>query len=196
MNGAHRFINRVWKLILESYPASVHFGTPDEELERLRHKTIRKVSERVESFRFNTMISSLMEFTNFLMERYRRGKWRTATYHQSLETLLVLLAPAAPFMTDELWRLTGHSNSIHQQRWPDWNKELAQDEVEEIPVQINGRLRDVIQISSDLDQEGLDDMLRAQSRIQSYLVDQEIEKIIYVPGKIINIVAKPVKERR
>jgi leucyl-tRNA synthetase len=195
MNGARRFINRVWKLVLETYPASANFEKPDEELERLRHKTVRKVSERVETFRFNTMISSLMEFVNFLMERYRLGQWQTAAYHQSLETLLVLLAPAAPFVTDELWRLTGHSNSVHQQRWADWNEELAQDEAVEIPVQINGRLRDVIQISSDLDQEGLKEMVMAQSRIQTYLTGREIEKIIYVPGKIINILTKPVEGR-
>ena len=95
------------------------------------------------------MVSTLMEFANALGERQRAGAWRTATFHQALETLLVLLAPAAPHIAEELWQLTGHTGSVHQQTWPAWDAELARDEMVQIPIQVNGKLREVIEVASD-----------------------------------------------
>jgi leucyl-tRNA synthetase len=162
----------------------------DPELERARHRTIKAVTERVETFRFNTMISALMEFTNLLYERVKTGEWQTNTFRESLETLLVLLAPAAPYITEELWVRTGHEFSIHQQSWPDYDEMLARVQTVEIPVQINGKMRGTIQAESQtLEAEALRTVV-GTPEIRKYLDGRNITRVVYVPGKILNVVAE------
>jgi leucyl-tRNA synthetase len=190
IHGARRFLNRIWTLFGETYAQSASASGKDTVLERLVHKTIRQVSERIEGFRFNTMVSALMEFTNFLNERQRLGRWHTATFHQALDQLMALLAPAAPHIADELWRLTGHSGSVHNQPWPTWEEELAREEIAQVAVQINGKLRAVIDISPDAIQEQVEALALAHPKVQRHLEGREIARVIYVPGKILNIVGK------
>ena len=128
INGARRFLNRTWNLYSKTYHESTAASKKDKELERELHKLIRSVSQRIENFRFNTMISALMEFVNLLGERHQTGNWRTETYHRVLETLIILIAPAAPYMAEELWHQTGHDGSVHIQDWPLWDAKLAEDE--------------------------------------------------------------------
>jgi leucyl-tRNA synthetase len=193
--GARRFLNRVWKLVTEYYfPSSAGRGVEgegeDSELKRELHRTIKAVTERIESFRFNTMISALMAFTNLLSDRVREDRWKTATFREALQTLLVLMAPASPYITEELWVLTGHGFSIHQQNWPTWDEDLASVETIEIPVQVNGRMRGSIEAESQtLEVEAL----RTASEnpaIGRFVQGQAIVRVIYVPGKILNIVTK------
>jgi leucyl-tRNA synthetase len=154
------------------------------------HKTIRKVGERIESFRLNTMVSALMELVNFLGDRQRTGAWKTASFHQVLDILMLLLAPAAPHMTDELWHITGHAESVHCQTWPVWDEVLARDEIIQVPVQVNGKLRGVVEVSSDAGPEEVQQAALSQARIQQHLYGQKIGKLIYVSGKVLNIVTK------
>ncbi|MEW5868739.1 MAG: leucine--tRNA ligase [Chloroflexota bacterium] len=188
INGAWRFLKRVWTLYGELYDASQMAEGEDPELLRLVHKTIRHVGERIEGFRFNTMVSALMEFVNALTERQRNDGWKTATFHQALETLMVLLAPAAPHITDELWQLTGHSGSVHQQAWPAWSAELGRDEIVGIPVQIDGRLRAVIEVGRDAAQEEVQALALAHPKVQTSLDGRRVVKVIYAPGKALSIV--------
>jgi leucyl-tRNA synthetase len=194
INGARRFLNRVWSLVLEYYEDATENRGPgtavDLELERARHRTIKNVTGRVETFRFNTMISALMEFTNLLYDRVKTGQWRTTTFRKSLETLLVLLAPPAPYITEELWIRTGHGFSIHQQSWPDYDEVLAQIQTVEIPVQINGKLRGTIQAETQtLEAEALKTVAETPE-IQKHLEGRKITRVVYVPGKILNVVAR------
>jgi leucyl-tRNA synthetase len=106
IQGAARFLNRIWTLYQETYLESQTFTQVDRELERVFHRTILQVTRRIEDFRFNTMIAALMEFFNFLGERWRSESWQTATFHQALTTGLILLAPAAPHIAEEIWHLT------------------------------------------------------------------------------------------
>jgi leucyl-tRNA synthetase len=196
LNGAWRFLNRVWNLYAETYFQAVDSSRADLELQRMLHKTIRKVEERIESFRLNTMISALMEFVNFLGDRQRNDAWRTASFHQALDSLLLLLAPSAPHMADELWHITGHAGSVHRQTWPVWNEAMARDEIIRVPVQVNGKLRGVVEVSSEAGLEEVQQAALSQARIQLHLDGRKIDKLIFVSGKVLNIVTKvePVPE--
>jgi leucyl-tRNA synthetase len=188
--GSRRFLNRVWNMFRETYLPGEGYSGKDDVLEHRLHRTIRHVSQRLEDFRFNTMVSALMEFTNDLTEAQQAGTWKTAVFHQALEKLLILMAPAAPHITEELWRLTGHAGSVHQQPWPAWDAALAREPVTEIAVQVNGRLREVIEVSLEASQAEVEEQAYARPKIQQYLDQKQVAKVIYVPGKILNIVLR------
>jgi leucyl-tRNA synthetase len=194
ITGTRRFLNRVWELVLRHYQELSEDRKPemifDQALERTRHRTIRAVTERIETFRFNTMISVLMEFVNTLYERVKTDKWRTNTFRECLETLLILLAPAAPYISEELWIQTGHAFSIHQQSWPSYDEELARIEIVEIPVQVNGKRRGLIQADDHTSEAEALRIATTLPEIQKYLAGQEITRVVYVPGKILNVVAR------
>jgi len=196
LSGARRFLNRVWKLYGETYFASQGASADDQALTRLLHQTIRRIEQRIEGFRLDTMVSTLMEFTNALSDRQRADTWRTAAFHQALEMLLVLLAPAAPHITEELWLLTGHKGSVHQQDWPSWDAALARQDALQIPVQINGKLCEVIEVASDDGDEEVRQVALTQPRVQHHLTGQQISKVIYVPGKVLNIVVNFQKDTK
>lgn len=189
IHGALRFLNRIWTLFADTYTVSHSTSGTDPELERWLHRTIRQTSERIESFRFNTMVSALMEFVNLLAQRRRESAWQTGTYHHCLETLLLLLAPVAPFIADELWSQTGHSGSVHAQCWPVWDAELAAEETQEIAVQINGRVRAAIPVEPGASAEAVQQIALSHPKVASWLAGQSVKKIIYIPGKILSIVA-------
>jgi leucyl-tRNA synthetase len=194
INGARRFLNRVWGLYANTNPGIAAATVEDAALERLLHKTIRKVSQRIEAFRFNTVVSTLMEFVNILAERQRADAWQTRVYHHSLETLLVLLAPVAPHIAEELWEQTGHSGSVHQQAWPAWDADLAQDEMVQIPVQVDGKVRQVVETSLDATQEEVVELAFSQPKIQDHLKSRQIYRIHYIPGKILSVVTRQISQ--
>lgn len=188
LNGVRRFLNRVWELYGETYTASAEAEERDPDLERHIHQLIRAVEERIEAFRFNTMVSSLMEFFNLMGERRRKGNWHTVDYHQALKTLLLLMTPGAPHISEELWQLTGHSGSVLQQAWPVWDPILTQETMVEIPVQINGRLRCVISVPMDIGEDDIRHAALVEPRVQEYLKGKQPVRVIIVPGKLVNLV--------
>lgn len=190
IQGARRFLNRTWHIYRQAYQTKDVYSGNDIDLERSLHKTIRQVMERIEDFRFNTLVSTLMEFTRMLSEKQRVGGWRTETYYQALETLLILLAPVVPHVADELWQLTGHTGSVHQQPWPAWDAVLAIDETVQIAIQVDGKLRAVIGVFQDISQAEVEKQGLAQARVQQNLAGREISRLIYVPGKVLNIVTR------
>jgi leucyl-tRNA synthetase len=188
INGARRFVERIWNLYRQTYFQSLGSKGDDDDLRRQMHRTIRQVSERIEGFRFNTMVSALMEFVNALVERQKEGSWRTRTYHQSLETLMVLLAPVTPHLTEELWQLTGHTGSIHRQPWPAWDAELAREETVALPVQVDGKVRQVIELPQEADKEEVEAKAFADPKVAQHLQERVVIRSIYIPGKILNLV--------
>jgi leucyl-tRNA synthetase len=187
INGARRFLNRTWNLYSKTYHESTTASKEDKELERELHKLIRNVSQRIEDFRFNTMISALMEFVNLLGERYQTGNWRTETYHRVLETLIILIAPAAPYIAEELWHQTKHDGSVHLQDWPQWDAKLAEDETVQIPIQVNGRLRALVEVEKDADQKEVETAAFESPKIQQHIGEGKVKEVIFVSGKIMNI---------
>jgi leucyl-tRNA synthetase len=192
IHGVRRFLNRVWNLYMETHPLGGDATGQDPALERILHRTIRRLTERIETFRLNTMVSTLMEFVNALAERQRKNGWQTASFHHAMETLLVLLAPAAPHLAEELWHLTHHNGSVHMQPWPAWDEELAREEMLAIAVQVDGKVRLVMDCPADFNEEQVRLLALQQERVKQVLVGRLVTRTVYVPGKVFSIVSQEV----
>ncbi|MBN1669235.1 MAG: leucine--tRNA ligase [Anaerolineales bacterium] len=189
INGARRFLNRVWNLYQE-YWAPTEVSAADPALRHRLHETIRDVSERIEGCRFNTMLSALMAFVNDLQACTQDGRWRSSTFRDALEVLPLLLAPAAPHLAEALWAQIGQAYSVHQQAWPSFNPQVLVAEQVEIPVQINGRKRGVVLVPVDAKQEQVFQAAADDPVLRSIIQAEEIARVVYVPGKILNIVTR------
>ncbi|MFC1914814.1 leucine--tRNA ligase [Chloroflexota bacterium] len=203
ISGISRWLNRLWKLVLGEYEQKnvdpvpkkmqskkIDVDEAERALLRIVHQTIGKVTADFEKLKFNTMISTLMEFTNYLAKAGEEGAVSVSLWHQSIDTLLLLLAPTAPHLAEELWQQTGHDYSIHNQRWPQWDKELAEDEEITLVIQVNGKLRDRIAVPASITEAEARQMVEKSERVATYLGDKEIVDIIYVPGRLVNLVVK------
>jgi leucyl-tRNA synthetase len=191
--GARRFLNKVWSLVNETYEQSASATDTDRHLERELHRTIRDVTQRIDGLRFNTMVSAMMEFVNLLVERQREGNFYSQSFHRSLDIMLTVLAPAAPYIAEELWRRTGHQGSVHQRTWPSWQADLIVDTVIELPIQVNGKVRAVVAVPVGVDQEEVEVLGKSQPQVKKYLQGQLIDRIVYVPGNVMNFVTKSVE---
>ncbi len=189
--GIWRWLNRVWRLVLEPQPE----GLPEidessaSELRRMTHRTIKRVYNDLDKFRFNTMIAALMEYTNFLSrmkETYRISE--LPAWREAIRTLILLLAPSAPHIAEELWERTGNSGSVHLQSFPSWDEELAREQEFELVIQVNGKVRDKVRVPASITEEEAREIALKRERIRSHIEGREIRRIIFVPGRLINIV--------
>ena len=134
------------------------------------------------------MIAALMEYTNYLTKVKETGNVTHSAWKEALDTLLLLLAPSAPHVTEELWQRTGNEYSIHNQSWPEWHEELAREEEITLVVQVKGKLRDRITVPVSITEAEAQQLARDSQRAKTYLEGKEVIKAIYVPGKLVNIV--------
>jgi len=193
ISGMSRWMNRVWNLVLEPYGLSAESSLDENacrDLKRFTHQTIKKVTQQMERFRFNTMVASLMEFTNYLTKVKENGQVAESDWKESLDTLLLLLAPAAPHLTEELWQQTGHEYSVHNQSWPQWDEELAKEDEITLIVQVNGKLRDRITVGASIAEDEAKQVAFERERVKTYLADKQVVNTVYVPGKLVNIVVR------
>jgi leucyl-tRNA synthetase len=192
ISGVSRWLNRVWNLVLEEPGNNLKpiDQATKRELLRVIHKTIKKVSEDLERFHFNTMIAALMEFTNYLIKFKNTWSINDAIWREAIDALLLLLAPSAPHLAEELWTRTGHPYSIHGRPFPTWQPELAAEEEFTLVIEVNGKLRDKVKVPVSLTEEEARSLALSRERVQSYLNDREIKKVIYIPGRLLNLVAK------
>ncbi len=181
IDGVSRFLKRFWKLALDSQEANVA-ATP--EMIKLRHKLIYDITQRLESFSLNTVISGFMEYNNKFMEIAKKAG---GVDKETMESFLILLAPFAPHVAEELWEIYGHDASIFTSAWPEADESAMKDDEIEVPVQINGKTRAVIRIAADISKE---DAIAAGKEAVADKLTGNIVKEIYVPKKIINIVQK------
>jgi len=188
--GIHRWLNRVWGLVLGGVPSDGADPEATHQLRHLTHKTIRRVTEDIERFRFNTMLAALMEYSNFLSKARQSGRVDASAWQEAMETLLLLIAPSAPHFAEELWARMSKPYSIHQQPWPKWDDELAREEEITLVVQVNGKVRDRFQVPADIDEERAKELALASQRVQAHIDDKRVERIIYVPGKLVNVVVR------
>jgi len=198
ISGIGRWLNRVWKLILEPYKMKDAAFALDRlgkdkahrDLQRITHQTVRKITDDLERFRFNTMIAALMEFTNYLMKAKETGNISDSAWKEARDILLLLLAPTAPHLAEELWQQTGHEYSIHNQSWPKWDEELAKDKEITLVVQVNGKLRDRIIVPASITEAEARQLAVERQRVKAYLEGKKILKTIYVPKRLVNFVVK------
>ena len=189
IEGVARWLNRVWHLVLEAGSAQ---GTPTEaeiaDLRRWTHQTIRRVTDDMEAFTFNTIIAGLMEFTNALVKAKRTTVYGTDAWDEAVETLLLLMAPSCPHVAEELWERTGRLYSIHLQAWPPFDPDLAAEEMITLVVQVNGRVRARLEVPADIAEAAAREAALTDENVQRHLGGKQVRQVIYVPGRLVNVV--------
>jgi leucyl-tRNA synthetase len=187
--GVRGFLDRAWRLIVDDRAEelklneSVQNVAPTSEQSRTLHKTIKQVTIDIRQMQFNTAIARLMEFTNFFTKETVRPR-------ETMEKFVLLLAPFAPHLAEELWQLLGHEKTLAYEPWPQFDDAFTRDSEIEIPVQILGKLRSKVVVPADSDQATIVTAARADARISELLAGKEVVKTIVVPGKLVNFVVK------
>lgn len=189
ISGVEGFLNRLWKLALDGAGerAPAVDGPADSEALWVIHKTIKRVTDDIERFRFNTMLAALMEATNDL--QHLRGRVSHKMWRQASERLTLLLAPSAPHLSEELWRRLGHEESIHLQSWPEYDEALTVEKQITLVIQVNGKVRDKIEAPVDITEEEARRLAIESPRVKAHLGEGAVRQVIYVPGRLVNIVA-------
>ena len=179
IGGVHRFLDRVWR----TAQRELADGEPHVEQERLLHKTIKKVSEDTANLDFNTAIAQMMIFINevFKAETLYRSVW---------ERFVLLLAAYAPHIAEELWEMLGKEAPVSLAQWPSYDEALTQEEEVTVVVQVNGKVRDRVQMPADTSEDEMKELALARERIKQFVDGKNIQRVITVPNKLVNIVAK------
>ncbi|MEM1010472.1 MAG: class I tRNA ligase family protein, partial [Myxococcota bacterium] len=183
IQGVYRFLSRVWRLFVQDgqikYPEDATF--PEAPLEKLLHKTIKKVGEDIESMRFNTGIAALMELNNAC---YKHKQLPRAL----LEPFTLLLAPYFPHLAEELWHKLGHTGTLAHEPWSEYNPAMVVDEHITVVVQVNGKLKAKLQVPNHLEPSELKSHARQADEIEPLLEGKTIRKVIVVPNRLVNFV--------
>ncbi|KAF0220241.1 MAG: leucyl-tRNA [Geobacteraceae bacterium] len=198
VDGSFRFLNRVWKLAYETLPliegaSSLDADTLSEEGKALRravHKTIRKVSEDIEDrFHFNTAIAAVMELVNAIQSFEPKNDPRHApVLKEAIESVVLLLTPIAPHFAEELWEGLGHAGGVEKAGWPTFDPSAAVDEELLIVVQVNGKLRGKVTVQAAAGEDEVKGAALADEKVKAFMEGKSVRKVIYVPGKLVNIV--------
>jgi len=189
VEGVYRFLGRVWRMIVEDRAEEVVLSVgvvdsaPAEDQLRILHKTIKAVTDDIDRLSFNTAISRMMEFTNFMSGQETRSK-------SVLEQFVMLLSPFAPHVAEELWNALGHSETMAYEPWPTYDPALLVEDTVEVPVQFNGKVRSKIVVPANSDAAALEAAARADEVVQKNLDGKTVVKVVAVPGRMVNFVVK------
>jgi leucyl-tRNA synthetase len=190
LRGIHRWLNRVWQLVLDE----VTYGTADAEVvretRRWTHRTLKKVSQDLDRLHFNTMISAMMELTNYLARVRDAGPVDRESWDEAVETLLLMMAPSLPYIAEEMWLRSGRDYSIHQQEWPAYDEDLAASETFTLVVQVNGKLRDRFDVPVDINEASAKELAFSSEKVVAQTAGHDVVKVVYVPGRLVNIVIR------
>jgi leucyl-tRNA synthetase len=186
--GISRWLNRVWSLVTTDYASHVVDPEAEKELLHLTHKTIKEVTADLERFHFNTMLSSLMEFSNYLSRIKESGTVSGSAWREAIGGFLRLLAPTAPHLAEELWSRTGHPCSIHNQSWPEYDEDLAKEEEITLVIQVNGKVRDKVIVPASISEVEARELALGRERAKAYISGKSLARVIYVPKRVVNIV--------
>jgi leucyl-tRNA synthetase len=204
MNGAFRFMGRVWRLVQDyqsrfdpdwrkTVAEEAEADPTAKALRRKTHQTIKKVSGDIESFAFNTAVAALMELVNEMHASQSAINHPPSTINHSVmseavESLILLLAPMTPHIADELWESIGKPRFTYNAAWPAWDEEVAKEEQVTIVIQVNGKVRDRLQVPAGTDAAELERIAMESDRLRSFLEGKPIRKVIVIPEKLVNIV--------
>jgi leucyl-tRNA synthetase len=195
VEGAHRFLGRLWRMVYERYLPAIEAGAePAGQASRhramrsLTHRTIMNVTRDIEQFAFNTAVSFIMELVNGIYHYTSEGAPDIEVLTEAVCTSIQLLAPFAPFMTEELWDVVGRQGSVHRQPWPEFDEGLARPEEVTLIVQVNGKVRDRITVPADISPEDMEARAMDAPNTRKHIEGLEIRKVVVVPGKLVNIV--------
>jgi leucyl-tRNA synthetase len=188
ITGSRRFIEDVWRLGTTDYAAVDVDAKVDQDLRRRTHKTIAKVGSDLHDFKWNTAVAALMTLRNDTLAALREGNVSDATFAEAVDAGLKLLAPIAPHITEELWHLRGNTESVHTQAWPEFDADAARDETVTMVIQVNGKVRDRIEVDAEITAEDAEAAALASERIANWLEQGEVRKVITREPKLVNIV--------
>lgn len=196
VEGSYRFINRVYRLVYE-FVEEYGLGEKNQEAKNEADKalvykinaTVKKVGEDIRKFAFNTAISAIMELVND-MYKYKEGEMNPELFRFGLNRLMLVLSPFVPHVCEEMWEHTGHDGLIYDQPWPEYDESAITLDTIEMVVQINGKVKDRIDVAADADREAIEEQALNSDKIKELLDGKNVVKVITVPGKIVNIVAK------
>ncbi len=180
LGGVIRFVDRTWRLIMR-HASALRASPPEPEARRALHHAIKRVTEETEALKYNTGIAALMEYLNVL-------EARRELHRDEVEAFLKLLAPYAPYITEELWQRIGGPYSIHQQPWPEYDPALLRTATMTVVVQVDGRVRDRIEVQSEADAEVVKQQAQAAPNVTRHLEGRTVRQVIYVPGRLVNVV--------
>jgi len=186
--GISRWLNRVWNLVSTDYSSRLVDPETEKEFLHLTHKTIKEVTADLERFHFNTMLASLMEFSNYLSKVKERGMVSDSLWREAIGYFLLLLAPTAPHLAEELWTRNGHPYSIHNQPWPEYDQKLAKEEEITLVIQVNGKLRDKVLVPASISEVEAKELALSRERVKAYIDGKKLSRVIYVPKRVVNIV--------
>jgi leucyl-tRNA synthetase len=198
IEGAYRFLNRLWRLVSDAYSQIKDFKNTKPDLTQISepareflikvHKTIKKVSDDLERFQFNTAIAAIMELLNETARFKPDGGNDTVVLREAVEALVRLLYPIAPHIAEELWESLGYEETLVDKPWMEWDREILESAAITVVVQVNGKVRSQVTMDSDSDQEQMKEAALSDEKVKNYIADKEIKKVIVVPKKLVNIV--------
>ncbi|HEB13529.1 MAG TPA: hypothetical protein ENI13_00955 [candidate division CPR3 bacterium] len=176
--GIRRFLNRLWEYA-ETFPKKPK--TKNDELEQIRHKTIKKVTSDLENLKYNTAIAALMEYLNAISAK-------DSVLKKDLNTLLILLSPFAPYIGEELWKRLKNQGSIHNQKWPEYDSSIIKDVRSRLVLQVNGKVRDIVEVSLDITEFEAKQLALDSEKIKKWVGGKKPKRVIVVQGRLVNIV--------
>jgi leucyl-tRNA synthetase len=182
IEGVSRFLHRVWALV-QRYRAQGVDAEMTLEAQQVMHRTIKRVGHDIPELKYNTAIAALMEYVNELQRR-------PALHGDEVRTLLLLLAPFSPYVTEELWEQTSGAYSVHNQAWPAFDEELAKAREVAVAVQIDGKTRDVLHVEAGSDEASVVELARRSAKVQRHLDGKQVARTIYVPDKMLSFVTE------
>jgi leucyl-tRNA synthetase len=189
--GTYRFLNRVWTLAQEYIEAGeVNLdNSAEKEILAIAHRTVKKVTKDINDDKFNTAVSAMMEAVNsYYKLKISSSIGKSSAWTFAIESLLQVLSPFAPHITEELWSQIGHDDTIHIDHWPEWNDKYLQLDIITIIVQVNGKLRAKLEVEMETSDEEIKKLALIQENVVKFIDGKEPTKVIYVPGKLVNIV--------
>lgn len=188
IQGSHRWLGRVWSIFQEEGQTAKDTKALDRKLRRKVHQTLKSVGNDFERFEFNTVVSALMELLNEMAAIKDAGGWNTKAWNEAVDIYLRMMAPVAPHISEELWARFGKPYSIHTQPWPEYDEAAAAEDEIELVLQVNGKVRDKIVVPVDITEAQAKELALASEAIQKQLDGKAPRKVIYVPGRLVNIV--------
>lgn len=188
IKGPQRLLQDVWQFGVAAYQPTAVSESATKALRRKTHQTIRKVTQDIESFAFNTAVAAIMELRNALQDAAKQRNVTTDAWNEAITSLLLVLAPIAPHITEELWERRGRKYSIHQQAWPTWDEEVAKEEAITVVVQVNGKVRDRFEMAAEASEDEIKAAALSSEKVQAWFEGKEPRKVIVVKGQLVNIV--------
>jgi len=190
IEGVHRFLHRVWHLLVDPAPAGPAVDGAGATVRRAIHQALKRVTEDLEGFRFNTALAALMECGNTLARAREAGAGAAPEWGPAMRTLVQMLAPFAPHLAEELWARLREPYSVHQQAWPEWDPAAVREDTVTLVLQVNGRVRDRVQVPAGLDEARLRETALASAKVRKFIDGMQVQDVIVVRGKLVNVVVR------